>query len=358
MGSVDIETDLPPHTLTGAVYLGSPTGATITGPPFTLYLDAESPLGVSVRLQGQVAPDENGRLETTFLHNPQLPFSTLTLKLGGGPQAPVANPLGCGTGHTETLFTPWTNLGSWLSTTPFTTDGVAGGPCPSPLPFQLAQSTAGAPTTGGAEAAYTFNLSRSDGQQYLAGLRTVLPPGLVGMIPNVPLCGEPQAASGNCGASSQIGTATVSVGAGGAPIPFSGPVYLTGPYGGAPFGLSVPIEAAVGHFDLGRVVTRAAVGVDPSTARVIVQSALPTVVKGVPLRLRTLSVTVNRAHFLLNPTSCGPLATETALTSTCSPPPRRCRARSRRARATASRSSRRSPPKATASPHRAPTAWH
>ncbi len=316
VGSVDIETDLPPHSLTGAVYLGSPTGATITGPPFTLYLDAESPLGVSVRLQGQVTPDENGRLETTFLHNPQLPFSTLTLKLGGGPQAPLANPLGCGTGHTETLFSPWTNLGPWLSSTAFTTDGVAGGACPSPLPFQLAQSATSAPQTAGAETGYTFNLSRPDGHQYLAGLRTTLPPGLVGMIPNVTLCGEPQAASGSCSASSQIGTATASVGAGAAPIPFSGPVYLTGPYAGAPYGLSVPVEAAVGHFDLGRVVTRAAIGVDPSSARVIVQSALPTIVKGVPLRLRTLSVAVNRPHFLLNPTSCAALATETTLTST------------------------------------------
>jgi hypothetical protein len=315
VGSVDIETDLPPHSLTGAVYLGSPSGATITGPPFTLYLIANTSRGVSVRLQGQVTPDENGRLETTFLHNPQLPFSSLTLTLKGGPRAPLANPLGCGTHQTETELTAYSG-GAFLSKTPFTTDNVSGGVCPSTLPFSLGQSTAETNHAGGAETAFTFNLAREQGQQYLSRLQTVLPPGLVGMIPNVPLCPEPQAASGSCGSASQIGTASVTVGSGSEPIPFSGPVYLTGPYGGAPFGLSVPVEAAIGNFDLGRVVTRAAIGVDPTTARVVATSSLPTIVKGVPLRLRTLSVTVNRPHFLLNPTNCGLLATDSALAST------------------------------------------
>ncbi len=102
VGTVTIETDLPPGSLAGNVYLGSPSGGTITEPPYTIYLDAESTLGVSVRLQGSVTPDPStGRLKATFANNPQLPFSDVILKFNGGPRAPVANPLACGTTSVE-----------------------------------------------------------------------------------------------------------------------------------------------------------------------------------------------------------------------------------------------------------------
>jgi hypothetical protein len=312
VGEVTIEADLPEKSLAGNVYLGAPEGEPITGPPYTIYVDAESPrYGVSVRLKGQVNPNPaTGRLETTFLENPQQPFSDFILKLKGGPQAPLANPL-CGTGQVEALFTPYTGLAAALSSTPFTTTG-----CASPVPFALAQSTQNATAIAGAHTSYTFNLARADGQQYLSQVRTVLPAGLVGVIPSVTLCGEPQAQAGTCPAASQIGTATVNVGAGSEPYAFSGPVFLTGPYNGSPYGLSVPVPAVAGPFNLGTVVTRAAISVDPHTGRVIATSSLPTIVKGVPLRLRNLSVAVNRPNFLLNPTNCGPLATDSTLTST------------------------------------------
>lgn len=319
VGTVTIETDLPPGSLAGNVYLGSPSGTPITEPPYTIYLDAESTLGVSVRLQGSVTPDPStGRLQATFANNPQLPFSEVILKLGGGPRAPVANPLACGTTSIETLFTPYTGGAPALSSTPFTTTG-----CPLPLPFSLKQSTQSSNADAGAYTSYTFNLNREDGQQYLSRLATTLPAGLVGAIPSVPLCGEPQAQAGTCAAASEIGKATVDVGAGSEPYAFTGPVYLTGPYGGAPYGLSVAVPAAAGPFDLGSgacdcVVTRAAIGVDPHTARVIATSSLPTIVKGVPLRLRRLSVAVTRPNFLFNPTNCAALATESTLTSTFS----------------------------------------
>ena len=130
------------------------------------------------------------------------------------------------------------------------------------------------------------------------------------------LCGEPQAAQGACPFASQIGTATVSVGSGAAPTQFSGPVFLTGPVGGAPYGMTVEVAAATGPFDLGTVVVRAGLTIDPFTARVTVSSQLPTIVKGIPLRLRNLSVAINRQGFLINPTNCGVLATESTLGST------------------------------------------
>ncbi len=311
IGTVLIETDLPPGSLAGNVYLGSPSGATITGPPYTIYLDAESALGVSVRLAGSVSPNpQTGTLEASFLGNPPLPFSELKLTLRGGPRAPLANPLACATTQTQGLFTPYTGLSPSISLTPFSTGG-----CPTPLPFSLAQSTANASPAAGAYTSYTFNLGRADGQQYLSHIRTVLPPGLVGMIPSVTLCPEPQAHAGTCPGASEIGTATVSAGAGPEPYSFSGPVYLTGPYGGAPYGLSIPIQAAAGPFDLGPVVTQVAIGVDPESGQVIASSSLPTIVGGVPLRLRAISVAVSRASFLVNPTSCAPLATDSLLGS-------------------------------------------
>jgi hypothetical protein len=312
VGTVTIETDLPPRSLAGNAYLGDPGGGPITGPPYTIYLDAESVYGVSVRLQGQVSPNPStGRLEATFTNNPPLPFSELILTANGGARAPLANPLVCASSQVQSLFTPYTGLAAAVSSTPFTTTG-----CPSPLPFALTQSAQSQPTTAAGYTSYNFGLGRADGQQYLSKVAATLPEGLVGVVPSVTLCGEPQAAQGSCPAASQIGTATVAAGAGPEPFAFSGPVFLTGPYNGAPYGLSIPVRALAGPFDLGTVVTRAAVSVDPYSARVITSSSLPTIVGGVPLRLRSIDVDVNRSKFLLNPTSCATLSTDTILTST------------------------------------------
>lgn len=312
IGSVTIETDLPPGSLAGSVYLGAPNGTPITGQPFTIYLDAESVYGPSVRLQGQASVDESsGRVSVTFKDNPQLPFSDLILHLEGGPRAPLANPLACGNASVASNFSPYTGTPNHLATTPFATTG-----CASPLPFALAQGTSTSSKQAGAYTAFTFTLSRNDGEQYLGKLSTILPPGLVGAIPSVPLCGEAQAQTGTCPSSSVIGTATVLAGAGSEPYEFKGPVWLTGPYGGSPYGLSVAVPAVAGPFDFGTVVTRVGIGVDPYSGRVIASSTLPTIVKGVPLRLRSLSVLVNRGNFLFNPTNCGALATESTLTST------------------------------------------
>jgi hypothetical protein len=311
---------LPAGALAGGIYLApQESSEPESGRQFHIFLLAEAPqYGVGVRLEGQVkANAQTGRLTATVDGAPQVPFEDFTLAFNGGPRAPLANPLACGTTQLQSALFPYSGEPPALGSTPFTTDANGHGePCPSPLPFALAQSTQSSSATAGAYTAYTFNLGRADGQQYLSALSTTLPPGLLGAIPSVSLCGEPQASSGACPANSQIGTASAAVGAGPEPYAFSGPVFLTGPYGGQPYGLSIPIPAAAGPFNLGTVITRAAIGVDPHTGRVIVGSSLPTIVGGVPLRLKTLSVAVNRSDFLFNPTNCSPLATETGLTST------------------------------------------
>ncbi len=323
---------LPDGSLTGSIYLGGPlSGAEngpITGPPYTIYVNAESTrYDVDVRLKGSVVPNETtGRLTATFSENPEQPFSSIRLTFTRGSQgpAPLANPLVCGPATTATSFSPFTGTATQSPpVTPFTVDSNGkGGACASPLPFSLSQSTVNQPPgNAGAKTSYTLNLERADGQQYLSQVKTTLPAGLVGLIPTVPLCGEPQASKGECSPASQIGVVEVKAGSGPTPFGFAGQVYLTGPYNGAPYGLAVETSAKAGPFDLGSgpcncVLSRGTLNVDPFTARVTATTNLPTIVKGVPLRLRKITVNMNRQGFLVNPTNCGVLATETTLTST------------------------------------------
>ena len=316
--------DLPEsEPLTGHIFLGGTepiTGGSATKPEFTIYVVAESTrYGISVRLQGTVKPDPTtGRVTTVFENNPEQPFSNIRLSFKGGALAPIANPLVCGPATTAASLVPYTGTPPSVSPAilPFIVDSNGmGGACPSPLPFALAQSTAAQPTTGAANTSFTLNLTRGDGQQYLSHVSAALPVGLVGKIPAVPLCPEPQASLGTCSSESQIGTATTTVGSGRAPVQFSGPVFLTGPTGGAPYGMTTVVNASVGPFSLGSVIVRTRIEVDPNTARVTVAGDVPTIFKGIPLRMKTLTVAINAQGFLVNPTNCGALATNTTLTS-------------------------------------------
>jgi len=322
IGTDTIETpDLPPGSLSGDVYVGQPlSNEPQSGREYRIFIDAESPrYGVSVRLEGAVSADPaTGRLSTAVLENPQVPFSDFIVRFNSS-RNPLANPLACSPATTNASLLPYSGNPAALPSEAFVVDfDGKGGACPSPLPFAPGQSAAANPTAAGASPTFAFNLVRPEGQQYISKLTTTLPAGLIGKVAAIkPLCGEPQAAAGQCPAASEIGTAAVTVGSGEKPYPLSGHVFLTGPYGGAPYGLSVLVPAEkVGPYDYGRIVTRASVGVDPYTARVVVSSQLPTVVGGAPIRLRTLSVDVTRPGFMLNPTGCDALAVQTALIST------------------------------------------
>jgi len=160
-------------------------------------------------------------------------------------------------------------------------------------------------TAAGGFTPFSVTFSRHDREQDLSQISLTTPPGLLGMLSQVPLCGEPQAASGTCSPASRIGTTTAGAGAGSHPFYVSGPVYLTGPYKGAPFGLSVAVPAIAGPFNLGTVIVRAQIHVDPNTSQIVVTSdPLPQIIDGVPLRIQTVNVTVDRPGFMFNPTSC------------------------------------------------------
>ena len=320
VGTVHLEVPgLPPGSLVGNIYLGGPESGPITTPPYIIYFDAKSPrYGITVRIKGEVEPNPvTGQLTTTFKENPEQPFSSAALHFNGGNLAPIANPLACGTATTTTVFAPFTGAGLKGSASPFTVDANGkGGGCSSPLPFTPAQSTSNQTATAGAKTSFAFTLERPEGNQYLKKVQTVLPAGLVGLIPTVEQCGEAQANAGTCPAGSQIGEVVATAGSGPTPLTLpAGKVYLTGPYQGAPFGMSIVVANVAGPFNLGQTVTRAAINVNQESARVIVSSELPTIVQGgIVVRLRKLVVTVNRQGFLQNPTFCGGLTTDSSVT--------------------------------------------
>jgi hypothetical protein len=314
IGTIALEVPgLPAESLKGNIYLGKPESGPITGPPYTVYLDAESAkYNIKVRLKGTVEPNlATGQLTTTFAENPEQPFTEVILHFDGGMFAPIANPLVCGKGASTAAFTPFSGFNAPAATElPFMTEGC------SSTAFAPTQSTSVTPNIGGAESNFVFTLTRPEGQQYLEQIKTVLPPGLVGKIPSVPQCSEAQAVADNCPATSQIGTVRATAGSG-EPFAFNGTVYLVGPYKGAPYGLLFAVPVLAGPFNLGTEFVHAKIEVNPRTAQVSVSvPELPLIRDGVPTRLRSMTVDIDRPNYIINPTNCGALNTESTVTST------------------------------------------
>ena len=326
IGSVEVDTPLLGHPLLGGVYLAA-QDANPFGSLLAIYIAVDDPQsGVVIKLAGHVVADPTtGQLTATFDNNPQLPFSDLKLDFFGGPRAALATPESCGVFETTSVLTPWSaadpdNPTPGETASPsdsFTTSGgCVGGFAPGFTAGTLASQANGF-------SPFVLSVSRSDQDQELGGVSVTLPEGLLGMLSSVPLCGEPQASQGTCGSGSQVGHTVVAAGAGSIPltVPQAGqpqaPVYLTGPYKGAPFGLSIVVPAIAGPFNLGTVIVRAALSVDPHTSQVTVTSdPLPTILQGIPLRVRRVDVVVDRPGFIFNPTSCNPLTVQGTVTST------------------------------------------
>jgi hypothetical protein len=287
-----------------------------SNPPEVKLLVAASADGVNVKLVGIVHLDERtGRIVTTFAKTPQLPFSDLKLDFEGGVKAALATPTQCGTSAADATFTPWSAPPAvdWLETSAMAlTAGPGGSPCPpTTLGFVPTLATGPLNSQAGAFTSFTTQLGRGDGQQRIERLMFKAPPGITAAISSVPLCPEPLAQEGKCAASSQIGHASVTSGPGADPLALPQPgkpapaVYLTGPYAGAPFGLSIVTPVLAGPFDLGTIVTRARIEIDSRTAQVtITTDPLPQIVKGVPTDLRSVEAVIDRPNFMLNPTSC------------------------------------------------------
>jgi hypothetical protein len=327
IGTAEVHTPLLDHPLAGAVYIGTPLcnpcndADAASGRMLRLFIGVDDPQsGVVVKLPGTVAANPStGRLTATFKNNPQLPFSDLQLQFKGGPRAPLATPQTCGVFTTTSDLVPW-SAPETPDATPSSSFGVnwdgAGGACPASASFAPSFTAGTVVPKAGGYTPFTLTLGRADREQDLSQIQVHMASGLLGTLSSVPLCGEPQAGLGTCSQASRIGTTTVAAGAGSNPFHLSGPVYLTGPYNGAPFGLSVAVPAVAGPFNLGTVVVRAAITIDPQTAAVTVTSgALPQIIDGVPVRLRTVNVTVDRPGFIFNPTNCSAQAIAAAIAS-------------------------------------------
>lgn len=306
------EADEPPDSVplvTGSAYIGQP----LPGDMYRLFvtLDARD---VAIRLKGSAVPDPGtGQITATFPNNPQLPFAELGVDLRDGPRAPLATPLDCGPKTGEAVLAPWSGtLPIALTSDPFS---ILGAGCPAGFAPSFGASSAR--PVSGAFAPFTVRFGRPDGDQFLDRVRVKTPPGLAGMISRVEQCRAPAARAGTCPAASRIGTARTAAGAGPEPYALSGPVYLTTGYRGAPFGMVAVVRAIAGPYDLGTVVVRQSIFVDPEDAHLTVMSdPLPRILEGVPVRLRTIGVTLGRSGFVFNPTSCGAKQVGSTLLST------------------------------------------
>lgn len=305
IGTATIDTPVLPVPLTGGIFLGQPkSNDAQTGEMVRILVIAEGQ-GVTIKLEGKVVPDPvTGRLRVTFRDNPQQPFSLLTLRFQGGPRGALTNPPTCGRHTTSAELTSWSGQRTTSTSSFEITQSATGGPC-VPLGFAPSFAAGMANAAAGAFAPFTLTFGRDDTQQDLSALEVTLPPGLIGMVSGPELCDDVAAAAGTCGEASRVGSAHVASGPGSNPFQLPGRVYLTGPYGGGPFGLSIVVPALAGPFDLGTVVVRAAIHVDRrTTALRIVSDPMPTILQGIPLRIRRVTVAIDRERFMLNPTSC------------------------------------------------------
>jgi hypothetical protein len=324
VGTLEIRTPLLPDPLTGAVYLAA-QNANPFGSLAALYMFVEDPVsGSRVKFAGEVKPDPvTGQLTSTFLNTPQLPFEDLKLHFFGGDRAPLATPGLCGPYTTVASIAPWSGNEPTPSSSTFDIlSGPNGTPCQTPLPFNPALTAGTTSIQAGGFSSFTMTMSRGDGNQDLQAIKLKMPPGLVGSLAGVKLCGEPQADLGTCPPESLIGHTIVSVGVGGDPYSVKGgEVFITGPYKGAPYGLSIVNPAKAGPYDLGKVIVRAKIEVDPLTAALTVTTdttgpfAIPHILDGIPLQIQHVNVTIDRPGFTFNPTNCSPLAITGSLTS-------------------------------------------
>lgn len=348
LGTVSVVTPLLEHPLPGALYLATPHQNPF-GSLIAVYLAVYDPMtGVVIKLPGQVQLTQTGQVTTTFDQNPQLPFSELKVKLFGGEKRPAfTTPETCGAYATSSLLEPWSHKGApgeegTPDATPESeafkiTEEPGGGACPATeaqAPNSPGFEAGTASPVAGTYSPFVLKLKREDGSQRFDALNVTLPPGMVGKVAGIEQCpqgdieaakalsgegqGAVERAHPSCPAGSEVGVVKVGAGSG-TPFDVTGHVYFAGPYDGAPFSFVIVTPAIAGPFDLGTVVVRAALFINPTTAQVSVKSdPFPSILDGIPLDIRSVDVEMTRHEFTLNPTSCDAMAVSGQEASTAS----------------------------------------
>jgi hypothetical protein len=328
IGTLEVESSSLPSLLPGAMYLGEP----LPGERYRVFFAFDG-FSLHVKIAGTAYLDPaTGRVKFTMKDMPQFNFQRFSAHVFGAERGIFGTPSQCGTYPVEATYRPWAypDLPDQTSTQFFSIDsGPNGSPCPPALrPFNPTMAAGVTDNTGGADTDLVFDLNRNDGDQSLAATSVTLPPGLTAVIAGVPYCPESSVValgqSSYLGAAelrspacptSRIGTTYTSAGAGSRPVSLPGSAYLAGPYRGEPLSLAIVVPVVTGPYDLGNVVTRVALHVDPTTAQVTaISDPLPQIIEGVPVRLRRILVLLDRPNFALNPTNCSPLSINAQVT--------------------------------------------
>jgi hypothetical protein len=337
LGAVEVNTPLLTHPLPGAVYAATP-GQNPFGSLLAIYVVVKDPLsGLLIKLAGHVSPDPvTGRLTTTVEGAPPVPFGDFKLKFFGGAAAPLLTPALCGSYATTSVLTPWSAPDSGPPATPSDSykidQGAGGQPCATSSGSQPNSPFFEAGTQSpiaGAYSPFVVDLRREDGSQRFSTITLTPPPGLIGSLAGTAPCSEAalaaaaeksgagEKASPSCPAASRLGTVVAAAGAGPAPYYTTGIAYLAGPYKGAPISLAIITPATAGPYDIGTIVVRSALYVNPVTTQITaVSDPIPQILQGIPLDVRSAQVNLDRPRFTLNPTSCNRMAFSGRLLST------------------------------------------
>jgi len=330
VGTLAIDSSALPEPIPGGIYLGEPQ----PGNRYRVFIAADG-FGTHIKLPGEVHPDpDTGQLVASFENLPQAPLTEFDMHFFGSERGLLATPTKCGTYAVNSEFVPWDDLlATQTSTQFFTIDSGPGGfPCPgAQRPFGPSFKAAGGSNAAGGHSPFSVQLSRPDGDQNLEAIQIDTPPGFTATLKGVAKCpeatlqeiessdwsGRSEQANPKCPSGSQVGVSSAGAGAGSRPYYADGKVYLGGPYKGAPLSFAVVTPAVSGPYDLGNVVNRVAVDVDPVTAAVkAVSDPLPQIIGGIPLRLRSVLIDLDRKDFTLNPTSCDPFEVDSRLSGT------------------------------------------
>jgi hypothetical protein len=325
--------------LQGSVYLARPYENPF-GTLLAVYMLARSPRrGLIVKSVGKIEPHpRSGRLLATFDELPRLLYTHFGLTLREGQRSTLVSPSACGSYATDLATATWAepaafqHEGSVFSIA----HGEGGGACPAGgvPPFRPGLLAGSINPRPRAFTPFYLRMTRSDGEQEITSYSASFPPGLLAKIAGVATCpdaaiaaaearggihgGAEELASPSCPDSSQIGRTLAGFGVGGTLAYAPGKLYLAGPYHGSPLSTVAIDPALIGPFDLGTVVVRSAIRIDPRTAQAAIDSAgsdpIPHILAGIPLHLRDIRVYLDRPDFTLNPTSCDPMAVLSTLT--------------------------------------------
>ena len=337
IGTVEVETPLLDENVNGALYQAAPYEN-----PFhnliSLYVVIKNPtLGIKVAQPLRVESDPvTGRLTTIAEEMPQLPFSHFRLHFREGARSPLVSPPSCGSFNAEATLYPWSGSAPVTTSSAFQIiSGPESQPCPTGglPPFHPGLIAGTLNNAAGRFSPFDIRLFRNDSEQEITHFSIKLPPGVSGKLAGIPFCsdasiaaakartgphgGQEEINSPSCPAASEIGHTLVGSGVGSALAYAPGKLYLAGPYHGSALSFVAITAGKVGPFDLGTVVVRDALRIDPETAEVFVDATgsdpIPHIIQGVPVHLRDIRVYTDRPNFVLNPTSCKRTSTASTL---------------------------------------------